>query len=111
MALDSVVDAQNSVELGDLLGVCVEVDEGVVTLGEVVDLKGELALAPVLDVVDGATVLGDSDLDALHSTRAGLLVRRGVDEKQQFISLHFVTSSGLMAPGREGCAGSRKGST
>ena len=43
MALHRIVDAENAIELGDLSGVCVEVDEGVVTLGELVDLKGELA--------------------------------------------------------------------
>ncbi len=85
MALHRIVDAENAIELGDLSGVCVEVDEGVVTLGELVDLKGELALAPVLDVVDLAAVLGDSDVNTLGDAGASLLSGRGIDKIQQFI--------------------------
>ena len=62
----------------------------------------ELALAPVLDGIDDAALGGDSNVDALHNTSAGLLVSVGSDEEQQFISLHVVTSSGLMASGSEG---------
>ena len=102
VALHGIVDAENAIELGDLSGVSVEVDEGVVTLRELVDLVGELALAPVVDVVDLATVLGESDFDALHNTSARLIGDRGIDKKQQFISLHVVTSSGHVASGREG---------
>ena len=102
VALHGIVDAENAIELGDLSGVSVEVDEGVVTLRELVDLVGELALAPVVDVVDLATVLGESDFDALHNASARLIGDRGIDKKQQFISLHVVTSSGHVASGREG---------
>ena len=46
-----------------LAGVCVEIDEGVVALGQAVDLVGELALSsPILNVVDLAFALGDGSL-------------------------------------------------
>lgn len=77
MALHRIVDAENAIELGDLSGVCVEVDEGVVTLGELVDLKGELALAPVLDVVDLAAVFGDSDVNTLETPARASSVAAG----------------------------------
>ena len=34
VALHGIVDAENAIELGDLSGVCLEVDEGVVALDE-----------------------------------------------------------------------------
>ena len=85
-----------------------ELDEGVVTFGEVVDLVGELALAPLVNVVDLAITLGDRGIDALHDSETSLGVESGVDEEQQFISLHLVTSSGHKAPGREGAPGAGK---
>ena len=65
-----------------------EVDEGVVALVELVDVIGQLAPAPVLDVVNRATL--DSDLDTLHDGGSGGLVGCGIDKIQQFISLHVV---------------------
>ena len=59
----SVGDAQDAIKLGDLGRICVEVDEGVVTIGEVVDLVGELALAPLVNGVDLASALSDRGID------------------------------------------------
>ena len=85
-----------------------EVDEGVVTFGELVDLIGELALAPLVNVVDLASALSDRGVDALHHRETGLGVECRVNKIQQFISLHCVTSSGHKAPGREGAPGAGK---
>ena len=73
-----------------------EVDEGVVTIGEVVDLVGELALAPLVNGVDLASALSDRGIDTLHNSETSLGVERRVNNEQQFISLHIVTSSGQM---------------
>ena len=92
----SVGDAQDAIKLGDLGRICVEVDEGVVTIGEVVDLVGELALAPLVNGVDLASALSDRGIDTLHNSETSLGVERRVNKEQQFISLHIVTSSGQM---------------
>ena len=47
-----VGNTKHAIELRDGSRVCMEVDEGVVTFGELVDLVSELALAPLVDVVD-----------------------------------------------------------
>ena len=92
----SVGDAQDAIKLSDLGRICVEVDEGVVTIGEVVDLVGELALAPLVNGVDLASALSDRGIDTLHNSETSLGVERRVNKEQQFISLHIVTSSGQM---------------
>ena len=88
--------AVDAIKLGDLGRICVEVDEGVVTIGEVVDLVGELALAPLVNGVDLASALSDRGIDTLHNSETSLGVERRVNKEQQFISLHIVTSSGQM---------------
>ena len=72
-----------------------EVDEDVITLGQVVDLVRKFALAPVIDIVDGALTCGDDVLDAAHHISAGFLLESRSNEKQQFVSLHQLTSFGL----------------
>ena len=69
-----------------------------------VDFKGELALAPVIDAVNLATLLNYSTLNALHYAITSFVGCSGINKEQQFIGLHMVTSFGLTAPGREGCA-------
>ena len=78
-----------------------EIDESVVTIGQSVDLVSEFTLAPVVDVVNRAFALSDRGVDTLHNGCAGFLVDRRSDKKQQFISLHQLTSFGLYGPGAE----------
>lgn len=99
MALYRIVDAQNAIKLRDALGICVEIDESVVGIGQTVHLVGKFALAPFIDIVDSALPFGDSGLDALHNACARLFIDGRSDKKQQFISLHQLTSSGLNGPG------------
>ncbi len=65
----SVGDAQHAIELCDVGGICVEIDEGVVTVGQAVDLVSEFTLTPVVNVVDLALALGDGSLDTLHNAK------------------------------------------
>ena len=99
VADDSVHDVQHAIELCDCSRLGFEIDEGVVTVRETVDLVGELALAPLLNVADLATLRSDSRIDTLLSSETGLLVNGRIDEKQQFVSLQLVTSSGLNGSG------------
>ena len=56
-----------------------------------------------------APVSGDHALGFVQDGRTGLVVERGVEQKQQFVSLHFVTSPGLKRPrDNEGKARGRK---
>jgi hypothetical protein len=102
VTLNSIIDSQDSIELCNLRWICMEIDEGIITLGKIVDLKSKLALAPVLDAVDYSAVGGKSDVNTLHYASAVFLSGSWVNKKQQFIGLHIVTSSGLMASGSEG---------
>src|SRR5699024_9279459 len=43
--------------------------------------------------------VGDRGLDALHDSGTGFLVESRSDKKQQFVSLHQLTSFGLYGPG------------
>src|SRR5687767_8651852 len=54
VAHDLVGQPQLALELGQPLRVDLQVDDRVVALGGVVDLVGELALAPVIDPLHGA---------------------------------------------------------
>ena len=76
-----------------------EIDQGVATLGQTVDLVSEFALAPLVNVVNHTIVCSDRVLDALHDCQASFLINRRSDKKQQFVSLHQLTSFGLYGSG------------
>ena len=61
-----------------------EVDEGVVTIGEVVDLVGELALAPLFHLIDGAVLL-DQSLELFHDGLGLFLGEVGVENVQDLV--------------------------
>ena len=73
VTLDGIVNAKNAVKLGDLVSICMEIDESLVTLIEVVDLIGELAPTPILDVIPLAAIIGDGNIDTLHNASADLI--------------------------------------
>ena len=99
MANNDIGDAQHAIEFCNLSGIGMEVDESVNTVGQTIDLVSEFTLAPLIDVVDRALTVRDGGLDAIHSVGAGLFVSRRSNEKQQFVSLHQLTSFGLNGPG------------
>ena len=92
---DSVHDVQHAIELCDGSRIGFKIDEGVVSVREAVDFVGQLALAPLLDIVDLAALLRDNGIDALLGSQANFLFNGRIDKEQQFVSLHLVTSSGL----------------
>ena len=95
----SIVDAQNAIELGNVLRISVEIDESVITVGQTIDLVSKFALAPLVDVVNLACALSDRGLDSLHDGNAIFVGNGRGDKKQQFVSLHQLTSFGLYGSG------------
>ena len=99
VANNSIGDAKHAIEFCNLGGISVEIDEGVDTIGQTIDLVSEFTLAPLVDVVNLACALGDRGLDSLHDGNAIFVGNGRGDKKQQFVSLHQLTSFGLYGPG------------
>ena len=53
VANNDIRDAQHAIEFCNLGGISVEIDEGVDTVGQTIDLVSEFTLAPLVNVVDG----------------------------------------------------------
>ena len=45
-----------------------EIDEGVITVGQAVYLVSEFTLTPVVDVVDRTVICSNSSIDTLHNS-------------------------------------------
>ena len=99
VANNDIRDAQHAIEFCNLGGISVEIDEGVDTVGQTIDLVSEYTLAPLVNVVDGTLGGRDNALDTIHRICTGFLVGRRSNNKQQFVSLHQLTSFGLYGPG------------
>src|SRR5690606_26287520 len=83
-----VGEPQLALELGQPLGADLQVDDRVVALGGVVDLVGELALAPVVDPLHGAALLGDQRGEALHGALHRGLVESALRDHHQLVRAH-----------------------
>ena len=99
VANNDIRDAQHAIEFCNLGGISVEIDEGVDTIGQTIDLVSEFTLAPLVDVVNLAFALSDRGLDSLHDGNAIFVGNGRGDKKQQFVSLHQLTSFGLYGSG------------
>ena len=55
VANNDIRDAQHAIEFCNLGGISVEIDEGVDTVGQTIDLVSEFTLAPLVNVVDGTS--------------------------------------------------------
>src|SRR6476661_3311559 len=87
VAQHGVVEAEGVLELTHHVLVGLDVDAQVVRLGELVDLVGQLAAAPVLDTMHLAAAGGDHALVTLqHGRNLFALVR--VDQQHDFIMTH-----------------------
>src|SRR5690625_1506636 len=96
-----LVEAELTVELLGGLGLRGEGQDDVDALGLLVDLVGELPLAPDVDVVDGAA-LGRDDLDELLEGPAdGPLIDGRFEDDDHFVLTHVLvpTSCGLCGHG------------
>ena len=80
-----------------------EIDESVFAFCQTLDLVSQLALTPFLYVIN-LTLTFQGAVDTVGNALARLFVSRRCYEIQQFISLHQLTSFGLMASGLKGIA-------
>src|SRR5699024_7829954 len=102
-----LVEAELTVELLGGLGLRGEGQDDVDALGLLVDLVGELPLAPDVDVVDGAA-LGRDDLDELLEGPAdGPLIDGRFEDDDHFVLRMFwypppVVSAATVSPWQEG---------
>src|SRR6476661_6036150 len=87
VAQHGVVEAEGVLELAHHVLVGLDVDAQVVRLGELVDLVGQLAAAPVLDTMHLAAAGGDHALVTLQHGR-NLLALVRVDQQHDFIMTH-----------------------
>ena len=55
MTYNNIGDAEYAVEFSNVAGLCMEIDKGVITVGQTVDFVCELALTPDSSSIDGAT--------------------------------------------------------
>ena len=101
MAIDIPEFATDEEKLLQIIDYLEELKEELGNIVDEMDADGRNVdfLDEGLDAIDDAALGGNRDVDALHDTRAGLLVARGVDKKQQFISLHVVHLLWASGPG------------
>src|SRR5690606_6676556 len=109
VAQDRVVEAEGLDQLVDGGLADLGVEQHVVGLDQVLDRVGQLAAAPVLEAVDGATGVLDQALVALDHRRHLLALVR-VDQEHDFVMTHCVflvdaALAGLAAPRRPGGSG------
>ena len=67
------------------------VDDGVDALGLLLDVVGEPATAPDVDVLDRATVLADDVEELVEARSDGALLELGVEDDHQFVLTHVDT--------------------
>ena len=88
-------------------GSAVEVDDRVDALGLLVDLVGEPATAPDVDLLDGATALADDVEELVEGRGDGALLELGVEDDHQFVMTHAdnpppLDSAATVGPWQEG---------
>src|SRR6476619_6965445 len=74
-----LVQVELTVQLGHRRGLGLHIDDGVDALGVLGDLLCQPALAPYVDLVDGAAVLADDIEERLQRRSDGALVKSGVE--------------------------------
>src|SRR5699024_6189579 len=89
---DVVVQTQLTIELLDRVRLRLELDDGVDALGLLVDLVGEAALAPDVDLVDRTALLPDHVEERVQRRRHGALVETGIEDDHYFVLTHGTSS-------------------
>jgi len=87
-AQNGLVEAELAVELLGDLGRGGHVHDGVEALGLLLDVVGQPALAPDVDLVHGAPVAGDDLQQLLERRVGGALVRLGVEDDHDLVVTH-----------------------
>jgi hypothetical protein len=77
---DGVGNTQHTVNLSDTRGFGMKIDQRVVTVGQPIHLKGELPLAPFLDVVDNAILRNERRVDSLEGGATVIFGQRGINK-------------------------------
>src|ERR1700712_908297 len=85
---DGLVQVQLAVEFEDGRGFGLEVDDRVDALAVLVDLVGEPALAPDVDLVHRATVVLDHVEERVEGRSDGALFQGGVEDDHYFVVTH-----------------------
>src|SRR5680860_210139 len=106
VAHDLVGDPELTLDLHQALRRRLEVDDGVVAVGHVVDLVGELALAPVIDLLHRAALVADQLREAVDVGLDGRFVEVPPRDEQQFVRAQW-TILWSMWPPLSGRAGTR----
>ena len=74
--------------------------------GQVVDLVGQLALTPIINLLDIAAAIGHDPTETFNQSSPGIVCNIGIDNVHRFILIHGVSPPlGLPAPA--GLAGTR----
>src|SRR5215212_5042707 len=107
------VQVELTVELGHRRGLGLHIDDGVDALGMLGDFVRQPALAPDIDLVDGAAVLADDVQERLQRRADGALVKGGVEDDHDFVWTHedLITSYGLVGHGQSVAGGSPASAT
>ena len=66
MAYNSIGDAEYAVEFSNVAGLCMEIDKGVITVGQTVDFVSELALTPVINIINDTVTFCEGGLEILR---------------------------------------------
>src|SRR6478735_9317376 len=108
-AQHGLVEAQLTVELLHGGGLGVQRDDGVDAFGVLVDLVGQAATSPDVDVLDGPTVLTDDVEVRVERGRDRALFEIRIEDDHYFVgtqsSLHLLRTQAATAfPWQEGCA-------
>src|SRR3954452_27064 len=90
MAQNGVIEAEGVLELVQRFLVDLDVHEHIVGFVHLLDLKGELAPAPVFQSMDAAVAAGHHALVALDH-RGHLLALIGMDDKYNFVVSHRIS--------------------
>src|SRR3954453_8684240 len=83
-----LVQVELPVELGDGRGLGIDVDDRVDALDLLLDLVGEPATAPDVDLADGAAGLGDDGQEPVERRSDRPLLELGVEDDHQFVVTH-----------------------
>src|SRR5690606_36898026 len=87
-AKNRLVEAELAVQLLGRGRLTREVDDGVDALGVLLDLVGETTTAPDVDVVDGATIIGDHLEEPVERGADGALLGLGVEDDHELVLTH-----------------------
>jgi len=85
---DRLVQVQLAVQFLDGAGLRGQVDHGVDALGLLVDLVGETAAAPDIDLVHVAAGRGDDLEELLKGRLDGALLKRGIEDDHHLVVAH-----------------------